>query len=646
MSNFKPDDVSALLTGLTEAQLRAVKWDDGPLLLIAGPGSGKTRVLTSRIARLLMESPDDSFRVLALTFTNHAADQMRSRILSLVPNSEDRLFIGTFHSFCVDFLRKNAKFAGISGNFSIYSSNEDRNEIVSEAVQESLSEEEKFDVDAKKALTAIDYCKSNLISPSDCLGSFKDKRRGEIFQKVYFKYEEILKGLNALDFNSLLFYSIKIIKDRPHLAKRLRSTYKYWCLDEFQDTNKAQFSLIEAMASDSFNNIFLVADDDQIIYQWNGASYRRLEEFSEKFHPDKLQLPTNFRCSPEIVNLANMLVSKNNFRTPGKHPLISGKDSTTPDMPIRLLHFGDEEEEAVGVVDDIASRHESRDSVVVLARTRAILDQIQKAALRKGIPARVIQRRDDFQSSLFQFLVFCLKLSIARGDVRVLEKLLTPFNKLFDFDLALDSIKLKAESSHGDYFRAWLEEGLQTANSEHAREVLAKVRDKLLKGDSYKEFCEFYLNWLDRFTSEHESNDPLKAKQFEIDEDRAAWNEIWREVHQAVGSDCTTDMFLQELELRSKEPPLEKNGVALMTIHASKGSEFDHVYLCGLAEDILPSYFSKKGGDQSPQMEEERRNCFVAITRARSSLTLSFADRYRGWRKQPSRFLFEMELID
>lgn len=638
-------EIQSILSSLTEAQLQAAGWNDGPLLVLAGPGSGKTRVLTTRIARLLTQSEEESYRILALTFTNRAADEMRARILELVPNADDRLFIGTFHSFCVDFLRKNAKFAGIGGNFTIYSSNEDRIEIVGEAIRSSLEAEEQYGVDAKKALTAIDYCKSKLISPVECLDSFKDKERGAIFKKVYFAYEDILKKYNALDFNSLIFYTIKILKERPFLAKRIRQTYRYWCLDEFQDTNQAQFSLIENLADDSFDNIFVVADDDQIIYQWNGATYQRLEQFNSKFHPESIQLPTNFRCPPEIVSLANLLVSRNVLRTANKDPLVAKKTIGDFKNCVRMMHFPDDTREAEGIVDDISKRYPNPDSVVVLGRNRSILEKVVEAASQRGLNARIIQRCDDFQSSIFNFFVFSLKLSVSRGDSRILQKLLLFFNEAFETELPLDAIKLRADSSHGDYFRAWLEEAKIIKLQAHYSELLLKIDEFLLSSASYRALSDYLLNWVDTEYLDQADNDASEPKMIELKEDVSAWTGMWREIHQAIGSTASIDMFLQELELRSKEPPLEPGSVALMTIHASKGNEFSHVYLCGLAEDILPSYFSKKQGDQSPQLEEERRNCFVAITRAKESLTLTFADRYRGWTKAPSRFLYEMSLL-
>lgn len=329
-----------------------------------------------------------------------------------------------------------------------------------------------------------------------------------------------------------------MLRDIPGVAERVRQSYPYWLIDEFQDTSPSQYRLITLAAGDALKNVFAVADDDQIIYQWAGASYRQIERFRADFQPQLIQLVENHRCPPAIVAAANKLVARNTFRTPEKQPIIAAKPDIADAIAIRA--FPSEAEEHQFVADSIAAGPPaSWGSTAVLGRTRAMLLPVQEALQAKGIKAAVTQRRDRFISPEF--------------------------------------------------------------------------------------------NWLQGIVSD-------------AADDRAAWEVCLREIRAEKGSDLDLDEVIQGLALRSKEPPRDPEAVTLMTVHASKGLEFDSVYVVGLAESVMPSWQSVKQGDNSAEMEEERRNCFVAITRTREHLTLSYATNYRGWSKAPSRFLAEMDL--
>jgi DNA helicase-2/ATP-dependent DNA helicase PcrA len=634
------------LEALSVIQRQIVDWSTGPLLVLAGPGSGKTRVLTTRIARILSETSKERFRILALTFTNRAAEEMRARVEQLAPASEARLFIGTFHSFCTEVVRQNGSVLGIATDFRIFASDREREALLAEAIRKARgSGDGDYNFDPKKLLVVVDRLKAQLIDPDGAAKHFSNLELGQQVGQTYKAYEEGLKSSNALDFNGLVFYAHKILQAYPAVASKYRTAYRYWCLDEFQDTNDSQYRVFTALAGSDFNNIFVVADDDQIIYQWNGASHSRIEQLARDLKPKVIQLPTNFRCPPQIVAIANKLIQHNFLRSAGKLPLEAAKtnESRKTVETVKLLSFKDDREEAEGTARLIAARRAAspNSSMVVLARTKALLEGVHDALRNQGINSKIMQRRDEFQSAPFIWLHACLRLCNDRDNERVLESVVGAFNQISGSEIGTASVVIEAKATQGDLLRAWSRLLRVESKNERVTSVSSAIDKLLVQGTEYRKFADFALGQYGDIREGEKDEEVFPG----FDEDAKAWTSLLREIQGAVGRDASLEVFLQELDLRSKEAPIDSNAVPLMTIHASKGNEFDEVILVGLAEDVLPSYHSKKKGDRSPELEEERRNCFVAITRASELLVLSYSKSYRGWAKPPSRFLREMELI-
>lgn len=633
-----PPMADRLIEDLSPIQQEAVRWGEGALLVLAGPGSGKTRVLTRRIARLLEQSADQKFRILGLTFTNKAADEMRSRVEELVPGHSTRLFLGTFHSFCAEVLRQHGSHLGLEPDFHIYSSGEDQGAVLSEALQGLREQGLGVHAADVSLLPAIERLRAELVEPEDAPRHVSSPALAERIESIYRAYDACLRKANALDFGSLIFYAVKLFRQFPALSKRYRKVYPYWCIDEFQDTNTSQYALLRAMAGDEFKNVFAVADDDQIIYEWNGASHRRLEEFRQDFQPEVLQLPTNYRCPPQIVSLANNLISYNSQRTQGKRPLESGKAAGLRNgSTVRLGQYNSDRDEARAVAADIKRLHwGAPQGVAVLARSRKILEHAQRALSEEGLHSVLAQRRDSFLSAPFRWLNACLQQSNHRRDKRNLELLCATFQEMTGVSLDPEDIIAAADATHQDYLRQWADMVASIQPSGPAHQAALQVTEHLVRGTSYSSFVDFAVPWFETLTPEF----PSKPEDYL--EDKSAWVQLQKELVQSLGARAPLEAFLQELDMRSKEPPPKPGSITLMTIHAAKGREFDHVYLMGLAEDQLPSFHAVKRGERSIQMEEERRSCFVAITRARETLTLTFAQAYYGWPKRPSRFLYEM----
>ena len=620
---------------LTDMQRRAVEWNDGPLLVLAGPGSGKTRVLTRRVARLLEQSPNDRFRILALTFTNKAAHEMKTRIAALVPGGEERTEVNTFHGFCAQLLRQHGVHLGIRPDFEIYSRTADREAVLEEALRHQPGYLER---NGLRFLPRIDTLKTHLIDPGQTAQHLQGKNGmpAETIERItqaYRLYEKELHRSNALDFNSLIFRAFQLLK-HPALVRHYQTIYRYWLIDEFQDTNRSQYKLLRRMAGDNFRQLFAVADDDQTIYEWNGANVRRIRNLVADFGCEVIQLTENFRCPPRIVEAANRLVVYNVQRDPSRQVAEAAKPASKSDEPeIQCRVFPNNGKEVAGIAEEIAGLNaQERENTAVLARNRALLKNVQGALKTLDVNTAFLGRRDDFVSPQMRWLVACLKQINRPLDRRNMATLIETFQNFTDTTLDFEYLTSHSEANQVTLWTAWIDATREAAPSTMpAIEVIADLASgKIRLPDAIQKVVTFF----EQSDADNDFNDDLSA-----------WRRIEREIRNTRGT-VTLDQFLQEMELRSKEPAPTPGAVSLATIHGAKGLQFDRVYLIGLAEDILPSWHSvKNGNSSSAALEEERRGCFVAITRTRKHLILSRAKSYNGRHKKPSRFLEEMGLL-
>ncbi|MEY9323465.1 ATP-dependent helicase [Sinorhizobium fredii] len=630
------DQLQAALDRLSLTQRQAADWKEGAVLVLAGPGVGKTTVLTARIARILNESRNRNFRILALTFTTKAGDEMRERVEYLVPGLTDRTFIGTFHSFCAQILRQHGSHIGIKPDFGIYDQDDDRKELLREALEAAATNGADVTPDDVRWLRAIDQLRSSLVSAEKTARHFRDPAAGERAARVYAIYEAALRANNALDFNGMILDACRLAHNVPAVATRTRQSYPYWLIDEFQDTTPAQYRLVRFFAGDNFKNVFAVADDDQIIYQWAGASYRQIVEFREHFSPGLIQLVENRRCPPAIVQAANNLIGHNSDRTPGKEPLVPTLPGEGPAILQRT--FGTDVEEAEGVADDIAAiAVAGRGEVAVLGRTRAVLQPVLAALKSRGVAASIATRRDRFISPQFVWLQSCLDLSLRPGDRQVFTALAASGNRIAGLQLDTALLLAEAASTGTSYLEHW---ALATEASQNEIAInLSAIALRLVRSrSSWQQIVTEAISFL-MTTAETPAGVVSDAA-----EDKAAWETAHRAIRAEKGAPPDLDELLQGMKLRPKEPPPDPAAVRLLTIHAAKGLEFDQVWLIGMAESVLPSWQSLKHSAPPSELEEERRNCFVGITRTKKQLVLTRAEQYQGYRKAPSRFLEEMGL--
>ena len=635
------------LSSLNANQLNAVNWTDGPLLVLAGPGSGKTRILTYRIARIIETTPDRPFRILGLTFTNTAAFEMKTRIEQLVPNARNRTLLTTFHSFCADILRQHGHHVGLRPDFAILPQNIDRISVLDDAIAAAIRVHPHINQEGEQLLPMVSRLLGDCISPDDALPELKKRgaHDAEALATIYSNYRRSMVENNRLDFDCLIAEALNLLENNAAVRRLIRRIYSYVCVDEFQDTNLAQYRVLVNLVDPSTKNLFVVADDDQIIYQWNGADPKRLDELRKEFDVSELQLPENFRCPPQVVDVANKLVRRNLTRDVGKADLIANKTSQSKGV-IRLRPFRSFEDEAEWVANDIKSRPtESQADCVVLGRSRRLLEPVMNALIDNGVPSFIATRKGEFLSNQMIWLHSMLRLANARQNREQLSRICRSFFALAGINLRAPDIIADAATAEGDYLRAWQRTALRMAQLDsNTRRFLLENAPVLSEKLDFWGFVEAAFNWFDDLPT---VGPDLDSNESEYLEEQSTWYDLVDEVVGEFGREqITLNVLLQGLDLRAKTPSQPEHAIPCYTIHAAKGAEFHHVYLVGLVEDQLPSWQAIKKGPTSRELQEERRNCFVAITRVQDSLTLTYSQEVFGWTKQPSRFLREMELID
>lgn len=634
------------ITQTYERRNRGVKYFEGfrtqRLIVLAGPGSGKTAVLTERIKRILLNSQDQSFRVLALTFTNKAAAEMSERILDGNQENDHRLFIGTFHSFCSEVLRNHGTYVGINSNFEIYSSDDDINDIISD-LQSKYNEENGDTIpDNINVGKAIKYFEKHLcISDGDLDVVMPKTAYAREYKWFYHKYIEYMLANNVLDFDMLILMTFRLFKENPGIAKIYARTYKYINIDEFQDTNYGQYMLIKCMCGTKNNNLFIVADDDQVIYGWNGASHKRITEFREDYNAELIQLNQNFRCPKEVILAANKLIAHNSSRTVSKKPLESMK--VLPEENHVFMNSFDDYTEEMSFVAGLTKKiHEENpdDSICVIARNNRLLETAFEEAEKVGVECEKSKRKTDFETPYVLLLYLLLKLANHRNDIKVLKQIIAIFEQALLISINLEEVLTNAELSNQDYMSALSEEikgKLGDDNFEKSFEL------ELSEGKNFISFIQKAFDWSENRIDQIEDESHKEQAKQEFLIEKKIWTDFERHLSYNYDLDeITVATYMQEFAMISKESEPAKDAVQFLTIHASKGKEFDHVILIGMVNDELPSFQSMKKGIDSVEMEEERRNCFVAITRTQKKLYLTYSAKYYGWRKNPSLFLNEM----
>ena len=618
-------------------QLKAVNWSKGPLLVHAGPGSGKTSVLTHRIAHIIEESPEDSFRILGITFTNKAATVMRKRVKDLVPNADERVTLTTFHAFCAAILRQHGHFLDIRPDFDILSTDKEQMVVLNKAV-EKTGIERISGYTNKQLLSQMGKLTARGISYDNGAEFLQhgSTNNALLIGKIYRHYRRLMIENNELDFSGIVAEALRLLTTTT-VGTIVRRIYPYVCVDEFQDTSPLQYEVLCSIVDPSTTNLFVVADNDQLIFEWTGASPRRLVSLQQRFNMEAMVLPENYRCPPAVVEIANKLIVHNSSHS--RIDSVASKPDN-PDHTIRVKEFDTDEDEVDWIAKDIARRPANmRGNCAILAVTHNVLKQVVAALKIYGIHGYHPIKKE-FTNNRIVWLYSILRLANSRQDDEQLHRICKLFEIFEGVNIVMADVVSEAIAKDGDYLRAWVRVALREQLSLTTKLFLANSMSRLIDKLDVLSFTRDCFEWFER----KQIFDSESVDKTEYMEEKDIWNTLITEISDDMGwhDHIPLSALLQQIAIRSKTLPIPKGAIPCYTIHASKGMEFDHVYLVRLIEDELPSWAAVNKGDESSAMEGARRVCFVAITRTQKSLTLTYPLHVSGLEKKPSRFLTEM----
>jgi len=624
--------MSDLLTGLNSQQVDAVTAKPGPTLIIAGPGSGKTRVLTHRIAYLIQQGMPP-FKIMAVTFTNKAAKEMRARVEKLLSGELRGLTIGTFHSICARILRREAARLNVTHEFVIFDDN-DQLAIVKQALERLNLNDKQYK--PQSLLAAISKAKNELIPPEDFT---PDSYFNEIAGRVYAEYQKLLRQNNAYDFDDLLCEVVYLFRNQPDVLKKYQTQYDHVLVDEFQDTNTAQYSMVNLLTATK-RNLYVVGDPDQSVYRWRGADYRNVKRF-ENDHPDTkvILLEQNYRSTQNVLDAAMSVINKNHNRT--RKQLFTERGTGTK---IQIYEAYNEAEEAEYVVNTIATlikRDELNASdMAIMYRTNAQSRPLEEVFIRGNLPYRLVGATRFYGRREVKDVIAFLRLVHNPNDTVSLQRIInvptrgigaktveTLFKAAEIAQATPSEILLDAErckkvggrggvplSGFGDLLRGWIESKSELP--------VAKLIDRILGDVDYNRY---------------------------INDGTEEGDERWDNVIELRGvaveyPQITLSEFLEQVALVSDQDTLtDGGGPTLLTLHAAKGLEFGTVFLVGLDEGVLPH---ERSFEDEEAMAEERRLMYVGLTRAKDRLFITRAFRrttYGGADiMNPSRFLADL----
>lgn len=642
----------AVYDTLNKPQKEAVFHTEGPLLILAGAGSGKTRVLTHRIAYLIEEKGVNPWNILAITFTNKAAEEMRQRVDSLVGIGAESIWVSTFHSMCVRILRRYIDRLGYDNRFTIYDT-DDQKTLMKEVCR-------KTDIDTKRfkermLLSVISSAKNEMILPEE----FELNAGGDFVQlkiaKVYKEYEAQMRANNALDFDDLLVKTVQLLETQPDVRENYQERFRYIMVDEYQDTNTVQFRLVSLLAG-KYRNLCVVGDDDQSIYKFRGANIRNILDFEKEFSDAKvIKLEQNYRSVGNVLEVANSVIRNNK----GRKEKTLWTDNEKGEK-IRLRQFDTAYDEAQFIAEDIkdeTAQGANYSDHAVLYRTNAQSRLLEEKFVAMNIPYKIVGGINFYSRREIKDVLSYLKtIDNGKDDLAVRRIINVPKR-----GIGLTTINRIQESAAA--------RGIGFYDALSAPDLIPGIGRSASKLDSFAALIEYFKGRSEEsgvtdllteviektgYTESLEADDPeeLEARVQNIDElvSKAA---VYEESCSDRGERPTLSGFLEEVALVADIDSVaeDRDYVILMALHSAKGLEFPHVYLAGMEDGLFPSYMSISGDDPE-ELEEERRLCYVGVTRAEEKLTLTCARMrlVRGERQynSMSRFIKEMPsaLID
>ncbi|GAB6072715.1 3'-5' exonuclease [Venenivibrio stagnispumantis] len=619
-----------ILKGLNEAQKEAVLYLDSPLLVLAGAGSGKTKVITHKIAYLMQNGIN---KILAITFTNKAANEMKERVENLIKKENPYLWIMTFHSFSAKFLRFEAKYLGLKPNFAIYDE-EDSKKILKEVLKELNLDTQKLEL----------Y--------KDKISKIKQDNNPDLFmiynltvpmlKPVFEKYQEKLEENNALDFDDLLIKTVYFLENDRDLLSKWQAKFDYILVDEYQDTNVIQHKLLKLLLGNR-TNITVVGDPAQCIYTWRGAHPENILNFDKEFPNTKIiKLEKNYRSTKKILNIANKVISKISNRWKDKVlTLHTDKEEGEEIIIHKAISEKEEARYIASRIKELISKGKNYSDIAILIRMSFLSRNIEEALLREKIPYQIVAGTRFFERMEIKDLMAYIRLAVNPQDFASFERAITTPPKGIA-DKTLQKIKTYYKTDWIQALKDFIinekKKSKIRVNAEEFISVMLFIEENLNKPSYLIKQLYQMINYED-YLKEHYPKDYEDRKE--------NINELFRVFEEVEKQNKSIEDFLEETTLQSAQDNLENSDkVKVMTIHASKGLEFPVVFLPSLEEGIFPA--GKSLYDKT-QLEEERRLFYVAVTRAKEILFLSYAKNragfsaFKSFETKPSRFIEEIE---
>ncbi len=628
------------LSKLNKEQKIAVEHKKGPLLVLSGAGTGKTRVLTSRFVYIVKNLNVNFNKIIAVTFTNKAANEIKQRVKIELQSNIDTPWIGTFHSIFAKFLRKHATLVNLKPNFIILDI-EDQKKLLKQVLEYC-----KIDKDVSEGIyhSEIQNLKDNMIlfNENKKISKFSSLEK---LDDIYSYYQQRLIEINAVDFGDILLHSYLILTNNLEIQKSYKNFIQHILIDEFQDTNLIQYELIKLILN-SDKNLFCVGDDDQSIYAWRGANIENIINFPKEFNSPVVRLTKNYRSNSSILEAAASIISNNKNRL-GKDLISFNKK--IPEQKINLNSFYSQEEESLWISDNISKKFRENSSIGILVRLTAQMRSIEDKLIKYALPYEIIGGPRFFERKEIKDILAYLKLANSFQDDLSFERVINlPKRGIGDqsVKLIIDNAREKKTSFFESLVSLSYENklpGSLNIKSKPFVEIIKRTSD-LIKKTTLEDVGIFiieesgYLKMLE--------NEKNKLKQIE-NESRI---DNLKEFVNALSEFDNLDDFLEHVGLvNENQKKIHSNSIKLMTLHAAKGLEFDHVYLPGWEEGIFPSSRALEQ-NSSKSLEEERRLAYVGITRAKFDLNLSYAtSRYTYGINNyslPSRFLNEISKVN
>lgn len=627
-----------LLKDLNDEQIKPVTDTEGPVLVIAGAGSGKTRVLTSRIAYILEKGLCSPSGILAITFTNKAAGEMRERLEAMLGDTS-QMWICTIHSMCVRILRRFSESAGIKPNFSIYSETE-RNNVLKKTIKELDLDDELL----KKAKYHVGNAKMLGLDPDQYGARFSDEPHMDDIAVVYDKYNAHLRSNNALDFDDLLLETLRLLRRDKEALDYLSDKFRYVLVDEFQDTNAVQYGIIKLLAS-KHTNLFAVGDDDQSIYGWRGAEIENILKFDKDYPNAKVyKLERNYRSTKSILELANTIIRNNGSRRK-KTLWTEAEEGEKP------VYFQAEEEAgealfAARTVSDAVARGGRYSDFAVLMRINALTRSYEQEFTKYGIPYKVFGGFKFFERKEIKDILAYMRLISNPFDDEALTRIINVPKRGIG-GKTVEVMEGYAAQSQLSLYDACLDAEflpLTAGARSKLTDFAALIKGLIVssQGESVAQLVRDIIALADLRAAYDDGTDDGDSKLANLDEFIASVDDFAR-----LNPTATLDEYLNQVTLSSDTDDMDGSDyVTIATIHSVKGLEFDSVFVCGLEDGIMPSSRSES---DAKSMEEERRLMYVAITRARKRLYLTRSkSRYLYGRRDatsPSRFIMELSEV-